>query len=274
MNMLSLYFFYSDVFASRCIGHLMNSREFCKACGAGSCTNCRDGYGSFAETIVGIEELPRNLPPFVEDPLEYYPKDLPESDIILAIGIHPDLLLGMPEIVEKMNAKGVIVPIEDPHWAPLGLQSQLKEELSEMGVEVVFPKPFCGLTAGYSPIVDQFIKTFKIGRPKMEIDYIDGQIVNARVLCSAPCGGTYYVAQQLKWSNHQYPDLSLEEVASKAWHSYPCTASMVNDPQINDAILHRAGYITREALYQALEKSGVKYEQVLSIPEDFVYAIH
>ncbi|MFX0090691.1 MAG: DUF166 domain-containing protein [Candidatus Hodarchaeota archaeon] len=268
---MQLYFFYSDVFASRCIGHLINNREFCKACGTDSCTHCRDGYGSFAANIIGIEELPLNIPSFIEDSIEYFPEDLPECDVILPIGIHPDLLLGITDIAVKMNSKAVIVPIEEPRWAPIGLQQQIKDELTEIGIEVVFPKPFCGLTPGHSPIIDQFIKTFKIGRPKIEIDYENGQISNVRVLCSAPCGGTYYVAQQLKWSNNQYPDLPIEEVASKAWHSYPCTGSMVNDSQINDTILHRAGYLTREALFKALEKAGVKYEPILPIPEEFVY---
>ncbi|MFX1251777.1 MAG: DUF166 domain-containing protein [Promethearchaeota archaeon] len=269
--MLSLYFFYSDVFASRCIGHLINNRTFCEACGKESCTQCRDAIGSFAENIIGIEELPLNLPSFIEEPLEYFPKTLPNCDIILLIGVHPDLLLGIPDVAHKMNAKAVIVPVEEPQWAPLGLQQQLKDELSDIGIEVVFPKPFCGLTAGHSSIVDQFIKTFKIGRPEIELDYVQGKIVNVRVLCSAPCGGTYYVAQQLKWSDQQYPDLPVEEVASRAWHSYPCTASMVTDPQLGDTILHRAGYLTREALFKALEKAGVKYTPSLPIPEEFIY---
>ena len=40
---------------------------------------------------------------------------------------------------------------------------------------------------------------------------------------------------------------------SKNHHSYPCTASMIMDPELEDTILHKSGYLIREAVREALE---------------------
>ena len=44
-----------------------------------------------------------------------------------------------------------------------------------------------------------------------------------------------------------------KETISGAHHSYPCTGSMDKDPQIGDTILHKAGYIIREAVEDGME---------------------
>ncbi|MDD3565233.1 MAG: DUF166 family protein, partial [Methanothrix sp.] len=41
---------------------------------------------------------------------------------------------------------------------------------------------------------------------------------------------------------------------SEAHHAYPCTASMEQDPEIKDTILHKAGYIIREAVEDAIRR--------------------
>ena len=35
-------------------------------------------------------------------------------------------------------------------------------------------------------------------------------------------------------------------------HAYPCTASMDRDTELGDAILHQAGYVSREAVEEGL----------------------
>ncbi|MDD3565620.1 MAG: DUF166 family protein, partial [Methanothrix sp.] len=42
---------------------------------------------------------------------------------------------------------------------------------------------------------------------------------------------------------------------SEAHHAYPCTASMEQDPEIKDTILHKAGYIIREAVEDAIRRA-------------------
>jgi hypothetical protein len=44
----------------------------------------------------------------------------------------------------------------------------------------------------------------------------------------------------------------IREAAAKAHHSYPCTATMSTDPEIGEPILHKAGYLIREAVESQL----------------------
>jgi hypothetical protein len=90
-----------------------------------------------------------------------------------------------------------------------------------------------------------------IGRPKLEVKIVRGEIRGTRVLRSAPCGSTWYIAQQIK--GHRVE--GIEEAVSKAHHSYPCTASMEVDREIGDTILHKAGYIIREEVLEAIKRA-------------------
>ncbi len=264
---LGLYFLYTDEFGERCLGNLVNFPTFCKSCDL-ACEQCRTTLPSFAGNIKGVNRLPKSLPPFVETPEDYLPKNMPEADIILAIGIHPDLLSALPYVIEKTNAKAVIVPIEDPTWAPLGLKNQVKQELDELGIENEFPKPFCDLKGG-TPLIDEFIKRFRVGQSKLEIEIANGLLKIVRVLRSTPCGLTYYVATRLRdaplelvWleANKKEEEIIVDleavqesQYISKNHHSYPCTASMIMDPELEDTILHKSGYLIRDAVREALE---------------------
>jgi len=198
-----------------------------------------------------MDKMPENLPPFIEDPEKILPENLPNCDVVLAVGMHLDLLSIIPTIVKRTNAKGVIVPIENRNWCPTGLKRQLEEKLEEAGVEHAFPKPFCSLEENGRPIIDGFMKRYRIGKPLVEVDVTDGMISDATVIRSAPCGSTWYVAQQIKWSKIS----QMEDTVAVAHHSYPCTASMEIDPELNEPILHKAGYNIREAVKDAIERA-------------------
>jgi len=249
---LRLYFIYGDEFAERVAGNLVNYSTFCQACEL-ACEHCRLTYPSHASDIYGLLETPRNLPTIVENPEEYLPRNMPNCDLILAVGIHHDLLLALPSIMAKMKAKGVIVPVEAPHWCPPGLRRQLEEKLDEARLEYAFPKPFCALEPCGKPAIDSFIERYAVGKPlvEVEVDRANGVISGTRVVRSAPCGSTWYVAQQLKRCRLS----RVEEVVSKAHHSFPCTASMQVDPEFNDTILHKSGYIIREAVKDGIRRA-------------------
>lgn len=278
---LGLYFLYTDEFGERVLGNLVNFPTFCKSCDF-ACEHCRTALPSFAGRINGVDRLPKSLPAFVEEPEQYLPKHMPESDVIFAIGIHPDLLSALPYVVEQTNAKAVIVPIEDPTWAPLGLKNQVKEELDILKIENAFPKPFCDLKGG-TPIIDAFIKQFKVGQSKLEIEIEQGRLKIVRVLSSTPCGLTYYVATRLREAPLDLVWLEASKIEeeirvdldavqesqyiSKNHHSYPCTASMMMDPELEDTILHKSGYLIRDAIRDALETDAKR--QGKSIEELF-----
>lgn len=247
---LRLGFIYQDDFAERVIGNLCNTINFCRACGL-ICENCRFKYGSFAGDIQYAYKMPINLPAFIEEPKVFLPNKIPECDVIIAVGLHPDILLALPIIVQAANAEAAIVPIEDKRWCQPGLRNQLKKLFSEIGIEICFPKPFCSLEASNNPIIEEFVKRYAIGKPEIEVEVKGSTIVNATVIRSAPCGSTWYVTQQIRGKEIS----KIEDVVAKAHHSYPCTASMEIDEEIGDAILHKAGYMIRETVKNAIQKA-------------------
>lgn len=238
---------YTGEFGMKVAGNLVNPGSFCISCGD-LCDKCRGGRVSYGDMVYEIHELPAGLPGFIEEPGEFLP-EMGECDLILAMGIHPDMLAGLPALVESAGAGAVIVPVEEPGWAPLGLQKQLQEKLEDMGVECEFPKPFCSLEKTGKPLIDEFVE-MGFGRPELDIRLSDdGQtFTRVDVRRDAPCGCTWFVAKKLKWSDAA----GYKETVSEAHHSYPCTASMDRDTELGDTILHKAGYIIREAVERGM----------------------
>jgi hypothetical protein len=262
----------TEMLAQKFAGNLINSEEFCKSCENleinVKCDKCRENLKSFASSIFFYEKIGENVPDFIEEPENYLPINIPQVDFLLVVGIHQDLLSGLPYYLKDKGVKAVIVPIEDPKWVPAGLQTQILEEFEKNGIQAAFPKPFCSLSKElneYNKIgfhltkernyIYEFIDHFKIGRPIISflLSKNGKSIEDTCVLQSAPCGSTYYIAQQLKGKyieNHD--ELSLNEKISKAHHAYPCNASMKHDPILKETILHVGGYLVRNAIRQAL----------------------
>lgn len=59
--------------------------------------------------IVGLHEVDEELPEFIEDLTPYLPDNLPESDLIIAVGLKGDINLLVPEIARKTGAKSIII---------------------------------------------------------------------------------------------------------------------------------------------------------------------
>ncbi|MDG6242953.1 MAG: DUF166 family protein [Methanolobus sp.] len=247
---MRLSIFYSGEFGKKIVGNLVNSDSFCVSCGE-LCDHCREPRTCFAPLIMGIFELRTDLPDFVEEPMEYIPAGLPMSDLIIAIDLHPDLLMAVPDIVTMTGAKAVIIPVDDSRLVPAGLTEQVRSKLESMGVECECPKPFCSLDITGKAHIDEFV-TMGFGRPLLKIttDPVNGLFTHVEVLRDAPCGATWFVAKKLKWSDIR----DYKETISGAHHSYPCTASMEKDAQLGDTILHEAGYIIRKSVEEAMEE--------------------
>jgi hypothetical protein len=278
----------TEMLAQKFIGHLINDEEFCKACETYDqnvkCDKCREDIKNFASSIYFYEKVGENLPNFIEEPEEFLPKNLPKIDFLLVVGIHQDLLSGLPEYLKDKNIKAVIIPIEDPKWVPPGLQVQVLEEFEKYEIQAAFPKPFCSLnkeldeynkigfniTKNHNFIIE-YINYFKVGRPIVSFllskngEYIE----DSCILQSAPCGSTFFIVQQLKskyFKNGKSGEVSLNERISKAHHSYPCNASMDQDSILKDSILHVGGYLIRNAIRRELnlmEEEGQKLVYVI-----------
>ena len=244
---------YNDEFAERVVGNIVNMSNYCKSCGL-TCTFCRQPYGSYAADIQGLYKTPSTLPPFIEEPEKLLPRDPPACDVILAVGLQHDLLAATPTLAKTTGAKAIIAPIENKAWCPRGLRRQLEQSLAEINVECAVPKPFCSLGISGKPVIDGFVRRYRIGKPQVEIKAVGDRVTDVQVLRSAPCGSTWFVAQQIKWTRIA----DLEDTVAVAHHSFPCTASMDVDPEIGEPILHVAGYAIRGAVKEAVSRSLVR----------------
>jgi ferredoxin len=208
-----------------------------------------------ASSIVGLHEFKEDIPEFIDDFDAYIPKELPECDLILALGLVGDINMILPEIAERSGAKSVIVEIHDPVQLPPGLQREL--EASAKDIKIVFAKPFCSLKPVGDEIIDEFAKYF--GKPVLELEG-EKFVKNINVITGAPCGSTWYVADELEG----FPLEDAELESGNKIHNYPCIASMSTDSVVGDTILHLAGYKIKEAVKEGLgfaTKSAVVDEE-------------
>ncbi len=250
---------FDDAYCCRFIKHIVDDPSLCIGCGE-DCDHCRYSYRiDFAERLVGVLKVPSELPLFADDSDEYLPPSLPEHDVTIALNLHEDLLTDIPQLAVAAGSKALIVPAEAPDWISRGTKRRLMEVCKEMGLEVAFPKPFCALEESEEhPAINEFMRRFRIGKPKLQLFVHEGQIVNTQVDRCAPCGCTYYVAKNLI-GKPLTPSVN-EDYTAKYWHSYPCVASMQMDPELGDTILHRGGYIHYGAVSSAVDEAKEREE--------------
>jgi hypothetical protein len=258
---------YDDAFAQRVIMHLTNDPNLCTGC-ASFCEHCRDQYPiQFAQDIVGLLQLPARLPLYIDDPEDFLPKELEPHDVALAINIHEDLLLSLPDLVKNSGGQALIVPQDETAWLSSGVKRQAERRCREIGLECAFPKPSCSLEATEDqPTIKEFQRIYRVGKPKIVVQSRDGVIREARVVQSAPCGNTYFVAYNLA-GQEIGPDLN-ERVVAKYWHSFPCVGSMNTDPELGDSILHKGGYLHYQAVDEALAEEARLKEEARERGED------
>jgi hypothetical protein len=258
---------YDDAFAHRLLMHLTNDANLCTGC-ASFCEHCRDQYPiQFAEDVVGLLQLPARLPLYIDDASEYLPDDLEPHDVTLVVNVHEDLLLALPRRLHQAGSRAMIVPQEDTEWLSPGVRRQVERECREIGLECAFPKPACSLEARPDqPAVRDFQQRYRVGRPKIVVQSRDGVIREARVVQSAPCGNTYYLAYNL--AGQEIGEDLNERVVAKYWHSFPCVGSMLTDPELGDSILHKGGYLHYTAVDEALAEEAALKEEALARGED------
>ena len=259
---MKLYVFFQDPVAEQFIGNILNYNKFCTSCDP-YCDDCRLDFGNHANNILGVHKFQENLPDIIEEPEKYLPSTIPEVDMFLVLGIHPDLLTGLPQLAQEFGVKGMIVPVESGKWVPFGLQKQVEAELADYNIQSAFPRPFCSLDKTGQRYIDEFIDFFKIGKPIVELDIRNNKFKGGRVIHTSPCGCMFYVVRQLIRFEETLD--KMEEKISKYHHSYPCNASMNVDPVLKDTTLHIGGYIHRYAIYDAVwrSKSNRKLTNIL-----------
>lgn len=200
--------------------------------------------------------LPAALPPIVDDPAEFLPPDVGAADLLIAMSESSAGAQLIPALAQRAGVQGVICPVDDPAWLPLGLRNQVERELAEMGIASAFPKTFCTLTEtsyGYgafarsydSEVIALFARHF--GRPLLDIaiDGETGTIAEVKVVRGAPCGSTFHVARRLIGM----PAAQAVPQAGLICHHYPCMASMQQeeiDSGDFNTVMHISGYVVNE----------------------------
>ncbi|TYP56647.1 DUF166 domain-containing protein [Thermosediminibacter litoriperuensis] len=203
--------------------------------------------------IAGIILTPGILPQIVDEPEEFIPSEIPEHNILIAAGVHPDIMIELIEKAAGNGCRALIAPREDPSWIDSVLERKIRGLCAGLGIECVFPRPFCALQKSGFAFIDEFLETFGLGKPEYEITLNkNGIIEDVLVRYSAPCGATYYVAAGLIGMKKE----EAVETANKLWHCYVCLASGKIDPDLGDSIMHIAAHINLAVAKKAVEKGS------------------
>ncbi len=197
---------------------------------------------------------PKALPLVVDDPDDFLPAAFPPAELVLALGDTPGVASLIPDIVQRCGARAVIAPIDRNESLPPGLANQLRHWLADINVAAVFPKPFCSLTeTTYNqppiavrydqPLIRAFAAVF--GRPEFQVAVdADRQIQAVTVTRDAACGCGRHVAAGLAGC----PVADAEQQAGLLHHHYPCLASMNQDADYQDTLMHVSGNLVRTAI--------------------------
>jgi hypothetical protein len=197
---------------------------------------------------------PKVLPLIVDDPDDYLPTSFSPVDLVLALGDTPGVAALIPDIVQRSGARAVIAPIDRNESLPPGLANQVRGWLADLDVPVVFPKPFCSLTettynqypimvAYDNPIIRSFAVVF--GRPEFQaVVDADKRLELVAVTRDSACGCARHVAAGLAGC----PVDDAEHKAGMLHHHYPCLASMNQDADYQDTLMHVSGHLVREAI--------------------------
>jgi hypothetical protein len=195
----------------------------------------------------------QDLPTIIDDADEFLPKELPAADLLISLGEHPGVAQMIPDIVKKSGAEAVIAPADNRTWLPPGLAKQVKRKLESMGVDMVYPVPFCTLSEkdSQNPFILEFAKYF--GKPEFDIELDGDKVKRVAVGRGSPCGCSPYVADGLVgiWERDAV------EKAGLLHHQYPCLSTMVMDQEFEDTLMHRAGLMTKLATEKAIKTAKV-----------------
>ena len=193
---------------------------------------------------------PRALPLVIDDPDDFLRRTYPPADLLLALGEQPGVAQLIPDLVQRSGARAVIAPVDRNESLPPGLVTQLKRWLAELGVPIVFPRPFCSLTeTTYNappiavPYDDPLIRRFAaaFGRPRFRVEVEDGRVTDVLAQRDSACGCGQFVADGLRGCMVR----EVEEQAGMLHHHYPCLASMNQDAEYHDTLMHVSGHILR-----------------------------
>jgi hypothetical protein len=208
------------------------------------------GKSAPSEWVIVTWRGPTGLPVVLDEPEALLPDALPKSDVLLVLTESAGMTDLTPDIAQLCGAQAVIVPVDRRVWAPPGLLRQVKQRLAAMGIDGVFPMPFCSLspTKKQHPLIQAFAQRF--GRPELTCEVQEGRVVACDIVRETPCGNTRYIVEHLIGT-------SVEESVERAGllhHYYPCWGGMDVDPVLGEhSLLHIAATMAQKSVEKALK---------------------
>ncbi len=94
----------------------------------------------------------------------------------------------------------------------------MKEISAQYGTRILVEDICCEIGDDTDPTINEFASV--LGRPKLEVQVGDGKISNVKVICGAPCGSTWWMAEHLKG----VPVSEAPAWAGLLVQQYPCRA--------------------------------------------------
>jgi len=199
--------------------------------------------------IVRVFKIPKDLPDIIEEPEEYIPNDIfKDIDLIITYSLHPDLSQYIVELAKKNGIKTVIMPGEDPTYSKLGARNQLFK-IAGNEVEIFGPEVTCALKpTKKNEIISVFCE--ELGHPEFKVKLKDGKIAEVEVVRGAPCGASWFVAQEII-------GIPVKEAPQKAalLTQYYCRASRGYDIIKGEGKIHKAGKIAMKAFENAISNA-------------------
>ncbi|MEA2007647.1 MAG: DUF166 family protein [Chloroflexota bacterium] len=209
-------------------------------------------------------QAPPALPPVIDYPEEHLPESFPPAELILSFAEIKGVAELLPDIAKMTGAKAVVVSVDYETWLPLGLASQLRGWLGELGVVCATPRPLCSLTQNdygitrsrkdriefESPEIAEFARYF--GQPdlEVEVDPEERTIVSITVKRDAVCGNASHVAQEIIGVSVD----DVEKATGLIHHHYPCLASMTKLNDFNhDTLMHESGNILKDNITRQIK---------------------
>lgn len=185
----------------------------------------RGKYGKrLIETLLARTDLdavhtavPEKLPGFIDEPEEFL-KELAldetvfDSDILISYSLHPDLTAAIAQRAGQKGVKGLIVP-GGVAKAPV---RELEEISHKYGMYIEVEDICCTLSD--DPVIHEF--SSKLAGPVLEIETDNGKVSAVKVVCGAPCGSTWQMAEGLIGTK-------IENAPARAGlliQQYPCRA--------------------------------------------------
>lgn len=186
-------------------------------------------------------DLPEFVPVFIEEPDEYlealnFDKHVFSAEIIITYSLHPDLTSAIAKLAAEAGVRSLIVP-GGPSRASV---PELKKISEVSGMDIEVDEICCSLEPNdfNRPFAELF------GSPILKVKTKDGKIADVKVIKGAPCGSTWYMAEEIVGTE-------IKDAPPKAGlliQHYPCRATRGEIGGI-----HESGELHKQAFIKALE---------------------